>query len=435
MKAVKCAIRLALSLLGTASSAWADEPSSFKPRPTECVIEIAGKTIKPAKVEERRREEHWASDVRYVLDGAELTASRGADKLLQQAAPNHQRWRWLTCDDHYAYLTVTPDVESKGADRYAKPARVWRFDHVAGREAGSVPVGPAKPEGDKRAVVVVDAVATRGQFLVLTATVLDDPTTHDDGRMFEYQVSCFEPGAAKPRWEKSFKSAGERPEPGAYLWAPTRPSYASSDIQYLSMVDDKIIVCAGAVQDILCLNSANGDVTWKCERIWEYQRGFIGPSVWQHVMHRVGTEPGSFNQERDGGAVAVFNKKYTCAIVGGPIVVPNAGNTDARERSRVFVAVARGPSDAFAGYISDCIVYEINASGEPVALINVPRMIQGSQFARRGDALVWAVRRRLGVARAGHAREDAVVRRVGMAVRARGPPPGARPGTEKSCRR
>jgi hypothetical protein len=390
MKRRDCVVSLVLTLLGAATASQACAQPPFKPRCAESVIEVAGKTIRPLKTRKPWREEHWAGDVCYVLDGAELTVSRGSEKVFQQTAPTHQHWRWLTCDAHCAYLTTTPEIESQGADRYTMPARIWRFDHVSRHEAVSVPVGPTKPDGEKQAVIVVDAVATRERCLVLTATILDDPTAHDDGRMLEYQVTCFDPGAASARWEKVFKSAGERAEPGAYLWAPRRPTYASSDIQYLSMMDDKIIVCAGPVQDILCLDSAKGELAWKCEHIWEYQRGFIGPSVWQHVMHRVGTEPGFFNEEQDADAATAFNKKHICAIVGGPIVVPHAGNDGGRERSRLFVAVARGPADPFAGYLSDCIVYEMNANGEPVALLNVPRMIEGARFARHDGALVWA---------------------------------------------
>ncbi len=60
------------------------------------------------------------------------------------------------------------------------------------------------------------------------------------------------------------------------------------------------------------------------------------------------------------------------SIVGGPVVVELADKRrDDRLRS-IFVAVAKGPS-RFGEYLSDCVVYELDSGGKPLAMVRTFR--------------------------------------------------------------
>jgi len=55
----------------------------------------------------------------------------------------------------------------------------------------------------------------------------------------------------------------------------------------------------------------------------------------------------------------------------------------------IFFAVSRGPAEAWAGYLSDCIVYEINDKGTPISMVTLPQMIKGSQHSTQKGGVIW----------------------------------------------
>ena len=72
-------------------------------------------------------------------------------------------------------------------------------------------------------------------------------------------------------------------------------------------------------------------------------------------------------------------------LVAGPIAVPLQFERD-NDTHSIFLAVARGPAKPWAGYLSDCIVYEFNDGGKPVSMATLPFMIEArtAPFARTG---------------------------------------------------
>src|SRR5262249_48946204 len=153
-------------------------------------------------------------------------------------------------------------------------------------------------------------------------------------------------------------SAGEKPRPGVMLLASSRrPNAAASRTQALSWSGDHVLVCAGPVQPILCLAADTGKERFKLERVWEYDRGFIGPSVWQHYIGRFRLD--QFDEKKgQAEAKKTFDERHRCSLVAGPVVVPVAGTADGEKGYRVFVAAARGPAAWYADYVADCVVYE-----------------------------------------------------------------------------
>jgi hypothetical protein len=71
-------------------------------------------------------------------------------------------------------------------------------------------------------------------------------------------------------------------------------------------------------------------------------------------------------------------KRFESAIIAGPVVVPLPGQSG---EYSIFVVVATGAKGPWAGYLSDCIVYELNESGKPIAMTQLPRTLGTLQAA------------------------------------------------------
>jgi hypothetical protein len=204
-----------------------------------------------------------------------------------------------------------------------------------------------------------------------------------------YRISSFLEGAVRPVWSKSYESAGKVPRAGAYLiWAGRSPDQAYSDVQQLSFLDGDLLVCAGAVQDLVCLFTATGNERWRVPKIWKIQRGFVGPSVWQHYFTRGPIAGGKkAGKKTEEARETTAEKDRYEAIVGGPIVVEAVKG---KEKMRsLFVAVTKGPAD-YASYLGDCVVYELDGGGHPLGMAWLPRMVLGGRFRVQKDGLVWA---------------------------------------------
>jgi hypothetical protein len=76
-----------------------------------------------------------------------------------------------------------------------------------------------------------------------------------------------------------------------------------------------------------------------------------------------------------------------------PATAGKDGAKDETAKPRIFVAVAKGPASWNWGYLSDCIVYELNARGNVVGMACVPRMINGSQFSITPSGVLWGCQR------------------------------------------
>jgi hypothetical protein len=82
--------------------------------------------------------------------------------------------------------------------------------------------------------------------------------------------------------------------------------------------------------------------------------------------------------------------KDECALLAGPQVVPAGKGWNGDLQHSIFVAVARSEKSPWAGYLADCTVYELNESGEPIGMVNLPRMVNGWQGMVDEQGLVWA---------------------------------------------
>ncbi len=267
----------------------------------------------------------------------------------------------------------------------------------------------------KRDLQIVSVVAASNGVFVLDCT--QGESDLHERQIKSYRISGFLGDATKPSWQKEFKSAGTVPSYGAGLLSQGDRLYAKSTVHQLSVIGDTLIACAGGVEDILALDSVSGAEKWCLPAVWEFRRGFIGPSVWQHFIARFGVDhlpdDKDIRDEEYGKEVKATRNRMAemrkdlagrCRIVGGPVVVPtptalqsayrfcsNCGKYHGKppsEQYRMFVAVSEGEG-SFAGYLSECMIYEITDEGKPIALVRMPRMVMGSQSFIRDGVVIW----------------------------------------------
>src|SRR5262245_1382392 len=203
-----------------------------------------------------------------------------------------------------------------------------------------------------------------------------------------YDVTMFGEDHTKPLWTKTFPVTALRGQPGVYLLSPRQPNYARSALQHLTWLDDRLLVCAEAVQPILCLSPISGATVWQLERPWEFERGFTGPSVWRHHLGRFGRSSFDRDERPLEEERKQFDERFQCAIVGGPVVVPRPTSAGGSSHS-IFVAISKGPANHLSGYVSDCILHEFDAHGEPLAILTLPQTVSGGDFVLHDGGLVW----------------------------------------------
>jgi hypothetical protein len=239
------------------------------------------------------------------------------------------------------------------------------------------------------------AATDRGdRLVVLTGNFGEDKS--GNSILSRYRVTCFDMAAEKIIWSESFVAVGDNTSrPTAFLLSGNRPNQAWSSICSLSWMDDDILVCAGSRQNLLCLAEKTGKTLWTIGRVWEFQRGFIGPSVWQHYISRFGEEKRTFTNDVSVNETTseLFDKRWSCQIVGGPIIVHRPATEWETNGISIFVATSKASKEmdaGWAGYLSDCIVYELDASGTPLSMVTLPRMVKGSQARVEANSVVWS---------------------------------------------
>lgn len=208
-----------------------------------------------------------------------------------------------------------------------------------------------------------------------------------------YTVARLESSSGRCVWARHFDAAPSDPGPGAVLLAPmlTPPSFAAP--RELQVLDGSLVVCAKSAREILRLECEKGATVWSVERVWEFQRGYIGPSVWSHFFGRFGIE--SFVEDSAETKAAIAEKRrqfeslHSAEVVAGPFLVDKADRWDRTERG-LIVVVALAPHHAFGEHLTQCFEYEITADGHPVSVAALPRAPLGWAAVAQGDHAVFA---------------------------------------------
>jgi len=340
-----------------------------------CTLDVGTKTLKPAGPASPAFVQHSAGLLRIVVKGGTVSAFKGADKKPEWMvqSPDETRLVWLGADEKVAYFAGYT-VQMSNCMRPDSPCRARRLELQSGKWLDELPLDN-KPEA-KQTESIQGLLTGSSQVVVLTATTDDDKGLEGVGQVVSYHVICFKAGETRPLWSKTFPSAGKVARADAVLLSTAgAPDKVQPDVCPLTRVGADILVCGGPVQDLILLKSDTGEQVWRTERVWEFERSFIGPSVWEHFIARSGG-----NQK---------GESLRSEIVGGPIVVERPKNIDRPARRSIFVAVAKGPF-TYTEYLSDCVIYELGVDGRPIALTTLPRMVRGGRYHVQDDSLVWA---------------------------------------------
>lgn len=364
----------------------------------EVRLEAGERVVAPRSFHSPWREEHRVGELRVILKASGVRALDAGGETVWVTDPQRGRHlQWLTEDEKTVYMV-------KKGDR----SLVHRIALATGEPMPSLPVDMEDP-GPEHERRIVAGLAGKGRALVLTGTYGSGGPSGDDNLEF-YRVFCFDSDEeVRLNWSREFESAGRRDYTGGYLWAPTRPDYSHPYIRGLSWLEGSVLVCAGAAQDLVLLDPwREGEELWRLERIWELKRGFIGPSVWSHYISRFGLDdpprvpddvPEAIREHVERSlreyeetlerARKDAEERYVGAIVAGPVVSYYDGGDPYSSGSRFFVAVSTGPGGQWTGYLADCRVLEFDASGEPVSLTRVPRMVEGWKVQPLPWGAVW----------------------------------------------
>jgi ankyrin repeat protein len=362
---------------------------TIEPQLPQARLLVDGNALEPTRTRPRYRSNHAAGDFRLEVDGPHVELCKDADSkpLWSVESDDGKHLQWLASTAGMAYF-LGYSVDQQGHfDRYCEPPQIRSLD-LGKHRWGERLVAASAEQADQKPGGVISALVD-DQHLFVLATIVEGKPADNQPHVTAYVVSCFGHNRTKPLWTRSFAAAEPRPYTGGHLWAARVPRYASSNLQHLSWLGDRLLVCAEAKQPILCLNPDTGTDLWSCERVWEYQRGFIGPSVWQHYIERFGMDPFFEPEgEKRSSEREQFNKQFNCSIIGGPIAVPLAAGPN-NDTHSIFVAVAREPQRVFGGYLADCVVYELSGKGKPVSMVNLPQSVNGSQFQVVKGGVVW----------------------------------------------
>ena len=217
-------------------------------------------------------------------------------------------------------------------------------------------------------------------------------------------------------WSKYFESAGTLESPGAFILGTRGPGLDGARSTRLLGMEDQLLVQAGPKEHLLAVTRKDGSVIWKIPALWEYQRGFIGPSVWQYFIGRYGVEEWDIEtaeqtldehrKEQDGELTPAMEeyfldvkKKVEAAkekgrsqpgwVFAGPVVLKTGSEEEADER--IFVVAATSDRKGWANYLANTVVFELRSSGEIESMIELPRLVDRNKYRVLEDRIVWKV--------------------------------------------
>ena len=253
---------------------------------------------------------------RYVvtLGAIERLAENGKDIVWKAGAPpGFASLAWMAHDDSTAYVRGYNDREER-AD--ARP-EVHRLDLTSGTWMAKLTITPPDPKR-QRVANVIEVLPIEGDVLVLSALVQknDDPEKED--LLAGYLLQRLAKDDGRPSWSEFMPAKSARRYTGGYVWGLQLPNYASSALDHLKVLGDGVLVCAEATRPIRCVNPDTGTELWSTERLWEFDRGFTGPSVWSHHIGRFRADSWENDDSFFEKGRQHFNERYEGSLIGGP---------------------------------------------------------------------------------------------------------------------
>lgn len=282
-----------------------------------------------------------------------------------------------------------------------KPGIALRRLRLADGQKLETLVIPATPDESKRRGEILGAVTIGEGLFVLSQSL--DLSTETGWRTRRYRIDRFHDAWT---WSRSFEPETALP---ADLIDPTTRTRNLDNLQTLSRMGDSLVVCAGPRENVIVLEAATGKTRWQAPRPWEYEKGFIGPSVWSHFIDRHGSprfdsqarktfqtahgELGVPGWERESpmpDGVGVRMPRPTRrlnSIVAGP--VPLQVTQGKWPQFSLFVVTSQTMEETLPSSLSACVVYEFDQGGGCIGMVTLPRFVDPLRFQILEDSVVW----------------------------------------------
>lgn len=351
----------------------------------EATLAWQGRILKPVQSDNTWIDSYQVGTNVFVLTNATVSAFTRANHELNWviSGRTNVQFQWLASSENIAYLRSFP--QGKISDEPGEISPLKRLDLKSGKWLADLLI---PDPGTNKCIL---GICAESQILVLLSASIN-PDGFPSPEVKAYRVSCFTEPNGQLRWSKSFTAVPEAAPASAFLLSPVRPNEAVSDLHPVALLGADILVCAGPRQPLMRLSSLDGSTKWSLERVWEYERGFIGPSVWSHYISRFGKDDlFAAKKSDDAAATRTFSNRWDCNIIGGPIVIscPPTG-WEHEPTLHVFIAVAKASAErSWPAYLADCILYEFDDEGKPLSMVKLPRMVDGSQVQIVDRGIVW----------------------------------------------
>jgi hypothetical protein len=417
MDRIALAALAALSLFGGIAAAV-----EFHPRPAEATLKDTERTYPRVSVEKDWFPTHSFGNRRYRVDANTVTEVTVPDKSKQRQAsvPADYRLRWLGAAEGIAFFVADHDVARFDPDD-PKSNRMFHrleLDSMKWLDPFKLPEPSIKPtqqqgiflaqhakDGTRKLVLADHLLVTpKGIVVFSTESVLYRNVYSPDflqSELIGYHVSCYAAQDTEAKWDGIIRCGNQASRSVGFAMS----SYDDS-IERLTYVsgshdDDLILVCPGEREAVVCLTAADGKVRWRIPAIWEYERGFIGPSVYEHYIGRFGLDYMTVqtaknpvlngNEEIDRkelreriqskmqarrkltAASKAFYARSQGRITAGPIV---AQNDDHLGSPRIYVAATRSlkPEPGGVEQPEHAFVYEIEAHSDRAEITGMTRL-------------------------------------------------------------
>ncbi len=366
----------------------------------------------------------WMGAVPTVSDGAIGMAVVNDEVIARDLPSGRELWRirdpqghalgTLLMSAHRLFLHRIPRrIQAEHRWDFTGCAEVLRVATATGSWEEPIPA----VSGAADQVVATSACAAGDHLLIARARWGIDARGEDECLALE--VSSV--GAGTNHWLRTWPCEAPLPQAGAFLLTGTQPTATHDDPRACTICGGLALICPGPTSAIHGISVEDGQERWSLERIWEYDRDFIGPSVWCHRMRRFGRDEVQEAFKRAGtktinvtpedkAAVDArlpevitewrkdFDAHCTAWITGGPWVVPRPSERGGEPANAILVAIAIGPRHGFVRNLAHARLFDLNEAGQVLAMGDPPRLMRDviaapSALAFIGDPLgVGAIR-------------------------------------------
>jgi hypothetical protein len=345
--------------------------------------------------------------VLIAVDGADVIATDANSGLMLWKAhePHDRPLQAFICHDHQLLLSCCPATSDQGKNwDFHGCADILRLDLAHGAW-----LPPLASGSDPNEPLMVSSVVERSDQLVVSRNLwVKTPWEMTTSAL---EVSVFT--QSKTIWTRRWSCEKSIPPPGALLLGNLQPTTSIDHPIPCTPCGDGLLIIPGPTSALICVNANDGKDRWSIDHLWEFDRDFIGPSVWSHEVRRFGRDAREEAWRRAGTETidvtpqdkakvdakipevtadwrAAFESERIGWISGGPWLVHHPSNRGAHASDEILIAVALAPHHPFARNLVQSRIFDIGDNGTVTALIDTPRMIDSNHTFSANGLLCFA---------------------------------------------